>query len=369
MKVLLVGFSQQNAAALSLLLEREFATQAQAVERAFDVHLNLCLPDIVPGDDIDAMVINLDGTGVIYSPARVQSLREFIGVRAAVFVTKHELLQWHNADILPKGLAIFVHCPYGKQTITGAFDKLIKAAPTAKLRQSEFDITHLQEIKQSEHFLHALVQKNFGEQALLHNLLDIYLEDGALAIQVGDQTIYIDKSHNLALVPDKDKLLHYCSVAKDLGEKRCLHAETVEPALLANVRAPKYALSLLLWQMYDAILPENLHANASAKDLRLKMRYMPNFNQNTPYQVSAIASSALALPRSLGEIATLVPSASDALIARVFMLAVLSGAQDIDVLRPESTQASAKESTQAVQSAKRSGFFGRLLQKLSLRSA
>lgn len=141
MKLLLIGFSTQSAGVLAMLINRNYPDyEVHMIERVFCGSLRLCLPALgSKHQDATAMVINLDGVGMIsMTPKHAKNLQAFIGARPAVLVAKAYLDEWKSAKILPERFVFFVRSPYDKQTMTEALDGLLGIAPTAKECAKEF---------------------------------------------------------------------------------------------------------------------------------------------------------------------------------------------------------------------------------------
>lgn len=394
MKLLLIGFSTQSAGVLAMLINRNYPDcKVQIIERIFCESLRLCLPTLEKQhQDAEAMVINLDGVGMIRMQTKhVQNLQSFIGARAAVLVAKGYLDEWRSAKILPERFVFFVRSPYDKQTMTEALDGLLTIAPTAKAHPKEFYQNHLpaqaiidQEVrppvapessKPREHFLHKLLDEHFAtqENELLHEMLEVTLSHCPVKITAGSQVIYANPAKNMALISNMERLLDYCEVVNHFKSyKHALLIESITEAkfeqLLGSTTYQKYALSTLLWRLYDVILPEQIEGE---HNLLLKMRYMPNFAVMgaVPDYVRITASSCLVLPRTLtGVYETFEPKVPKPLLNRVFLLAILVGVADTEVLQRSLSSDYAgdeRHSNLGVQKAQKSGFLNRLLQVLN----
>lgn len=409
MKLLLIGFSTQSAGVLSMLINRNYPDcQVVVIERAFSKSLRLCLPVLeAKHQDAAAMIINLDGVGMIgYSVKHIKVLQEFIGVRAAVFTTKAVLIEWRAARILPKDFAIFVRSPYDKQTMSSALDSLFTIAPAAKVRINDFHRTdllsqaildnemHSQQSKNDiqknrEHALHAIIDRHFNlkQREILHDMFSIALAETPIKITIGSQTLYANHAKNLALAANRERIMDYCAVISNF--QVFSNVLTIKPIseeyfnelliLSPGNSLQKLALSTLLWQMYSKILPNDMPIEDHS--LQLRMRYMPNFSQiqNVPDRVRSLLSSALVTPKTVDELylasGNQVPKA---VLHRIFLLAVLSGIADNDILQQsfdneliESRKPEEKNSfiqakqNQGVVRAKSSGFLGRLMKVLN----
>lgn len=412
MKVLLVGFSSQSADVLRLLIEKIYPEyKVVQLERAFGEDLRLCLPTVaMTHSDAEAMIIHLDGVGMMnFSTQHPKMLRQFIGARAALMITKSGLLAWESSHILPKDFGIFVSSPYTKDVMEWALGRLFKAVPHIfdhrhLFHQESGDVHLLSDGEKkadtatanktsSRHDnLHRLIDVHFNinKKDLFHQFLNLILEETPLTLVAGSQTLYINKKQNLALVSNLERLLDYCRVANnfdvltkviEIGHMTSEEfAKTVHQA--THNRFHKYGLSTILWQMYDRILPK--YIEVPDHKLQLKMRLMPNFGQMgyVPEYIKALTSLCLVSPKTADELSRgLGISIDKAVINRIFILAILSGVADFDVLEAsflenQDTPEKATEMTddtatrqvnQGVEKAQKTGFLKRLLSKLSLR--
>lgn len=417
MKVLLVGFSAQSADVLQLLIERIYPEhKVVQLERAFSEDLRLCLPTVAMMHyDAEAMIIHLDGVGMMnFAVQHPKALRQFIGVRAALMVTKGGLFAWENSNILPKDFGFFVASPYTKDVMEWALAKLFKSVDKLKeyrhlFHQEPEDISVLSYDNQAtnpslkpktnspvckKEVLHRLIDVHFDidKKELFHQFLNLILEDTPLTLVAGSQTLYINKVQNLALVSNVERLLDYCRVANSFDVlTKVVEIGHISPEEFAKTtnqspqnRYQKYALSTILWQMYDRILPK--YIEVPEHELKLKMRLMPNFGQmgDVPEYVRALTSLCLVSPKTADELSRgLGISIDKAIINRIFILAILSGVADCEVLATsflESQKSSqqiseptdhmstiARQINQGVEKAQKTGFLQRLLNKLSLR--
>lgn len=410
MKVLLVGFSPQSADVLQLLIERTHPEHSVVqLERAFSTDLRLSLPTVAMAHtDAEAMIIHLDGVGMMnFAISHIQALRQFIGARAALMITKSGLLAWERSVILPQDFGLFISSPYTKDMMEWALTKLFKVAgkisdyrhlfykesPEIALLTSSQHEAKLapKNVVEKRDNLHRLIDVYFDlpKKELFHQFLNLVLEDSPLTLVAGSQTLYINKKQNLALVSNLERLLDYCRVANNFEvldkvvEVGHISAEefTKVASYAAQTRHHKYALSTVLWQMYDRILPK--YIEVPEHELRLKMRLMPNFGQmsDVPEYVKALTSLCLVSSKTPSELCRgLGISIDKALINRIFLLAILSGVADLDVLEKSfidsqeqsknesnTAQASVREVNEGIQKAQKTGFLQRLLSKLSLR--
>lgn len=406
MNIVLVGFSKQNASVLALLIARDYPnSNIQTLERSFCDNLRLCLPKLDSKQQLaDAMIISLDGVGMMsFQPQHVTNLRQFIGVKTAILVTRGDLTPWKKTAILPKDFAIFVNSPYTKAQMDEALQQLAKNAAIVKNHSHEFRLPNehqspndddlvqqtpikgksLKELSKRDTFLHHLLKKHFDirQMNLLYGMLDISLYQGSLKVMAGSQVLYVDSSKNLALVSNVQRLIDYCAVINSflvstnivtVEEISTEHFDTIANNPVNGYS--KYALNTFLWRIYSYVLPERIEV--APHNLLLKMRFMPNFGQmdTVPEYVRHAVSACLVSPHSIADLKRdigEVQGVDDGLLNRVFLLAVLSGMADMTILRKSyesqnvDSQNEQKQVNDGVKSAQKTGFFRRFLNKLT----
>lgn len=404
MKVLLIGFSKQSAGVLNLLINRFYPeNQVVEIDRCFGDNMRLCLPALHGHKDATALVINLEGVGMMgFSQNYIKELTRYIGRRAALLIIKGNVAAWQDAQVLPREFATYLKCPYNKDETLAALETLFFQAKQIPDYAHEFyqgepmdcgcddepyDFLGTVSNKKvgsgvERHVLHKVLDKHFpiAQNALLHEFSDIILEEGALRLIAGSQTIYMDKTKNLALVSSLERLMDYCSIANNFQVLTdVIVAEPINQEDFDKMASTvphngyrRYPLNTLLWQMYARILPERVEV--AAHDLKLKMRFMPNFSmiKDTPEYVHALVSSCLVAPRSAQELSDMngFMIVDKAVINRVFLLAILSGTADFGVLEAsfaeqEIPTTPARTENAGVQKAQKTGFLRRLLSKLT----
>lgn len=430
MKVLLAGFSRQNAAALQYLIDaRKKSYEVVDMELSFNQELQLCLPNIPDHHhDATAVIVNVSGVGLAHRlTERVRELKDFIGNRVAILVAQATQEVQQTIETLQSNLTFFVNFPYSKESMEQALDKLFFAVPllvkkehlTREAEESPKPVaptpppTLTQKIAQSltpslglakagttatesskasllaqfkteckenrpAHFIHRLLDVHFNIQeiSLLHRFADVIAEECPLELTIGTQVIYIHRFQNLALVANHNRLMDYCAIASDFEVfSDVIKVKTIDFDDFEKVaNAPytpykKHSLNTLLWQMGHRMLPKTV--DVPDHPLRLKMRFMPSFlgTEETPEYMRALTSVCLLAPRSLDELTVKMAGVADkGVINRLFLLAILSGMADMEVLEKSlsgnHTQTSDRIQNRGVTQAKQTGFLKRFLNKL-----
>lgn len=398
MKVLLIGFSSPSATALMLLLNQQYPEHSVIeIERCFTNDLRLCLPNLPEAHrDATVMIISLEGVGMMqFMPQHIKALQKFIGARAALMTTKGSGEVWRQAAILPSDFGQFLTSPYTKADMEQALVRLFEVAPQLTERRHEFKYQEMAGDALEEYvtinmnaapkevngsFLHRVIERHFDikQRPLLHELVDLALDDRALKLTVGSQAVYINRKKNVALVSNIERLMDYCAIVNNFEalsqviQIEAVSEHEVENALNMSAKNgyKTYALNAFLWRVCARMLPARIEV--PDHNLRFKMRAMPNFAQmgETPEYVRALTALCLVAPRCMGELVEHLAGAVDKAVAnRVFLLAILSGMADLEVLEQSFSEmmlASESEQTinQGVQKAQKTGFLRRLLEKL-----
>lgn len=385
MKIVLIGFSLQNAAALSVLIVRDYPDCVVAeVERIFDADSDLCLPNLSPAQKQGKLlIIELDGVGIhTANQESIQRLHEFIGERIALLVVRSDSAdsaKW-RAMTMNRTNWFWVSSPYDKEMMTERLSKVVIAAQylpdpvTVAANSSCSECT-----SDSDSLLHAILNAYFctKQTKLWHDLLDILEAKTPQKIAIGSQIVYMNRAKNMALVKNIDKLMDYCQISQGIQysstllktELMSFHAFD-KIANAEEQEYKKYTLNGLLWQMYDRLLPKTIEV--ADHSLKLKMRFMPNVSHDVHSEgVKAVIAACLVVPKSFTELADFGLLPKDEL-QRLFLLAILSGFADTEVLSASFEQTNEQDSNhqtdqnQSVKTAKKTGFFKRLLAKLGM---
>lgn len=409
MKILLIGFSKPNANAITMFVVRNYPNyHCVSIERNFD-GLNLCLPNLSHEESkAEVMLINLKDVGMVnFSQDNAQTLLSFIGNRASLLIGRNDLEKWQALDILSGKYVGTLQSPYNLESMSTALKVLLESITSDEtthnnvatidnhLHSNSDDemvakIEHEQNLgtvstvsEKTNKFIHKLLDVHFNipQNKLLHKFVEITETEGVFKITIGSSILFVHHEKNLALVIDLDNVLRYCALLSDrltLVDKITMTPITEEEFDKIFEGSPqngykKYALSsTLLWQVYSAALPDLI--NTPRHNLLLKMRYMPNFasKKNIPMYIHTAVSSCLISPKSLSQLSVHLEDENNyALLNRVFLLAILSGAADVDILRQSFEQSDAaisvekRQENEGVQKAQKTGFFKRLLSKLS----
>lgn len=428
MKLLFVGFSEQNANLLSFLIQQNFThIDCVYIERNLTQDLKFSLP-IIPNEHKDAqgMIINLDGVGMLsYQTRHQESLSKYIKQLPTLLTTRMAIHPWQES-LGENGHILYLQAPYNKDSILDVLKQLIEQgkhgtpaieamlittdaiqhsnpeASNEKPSPAATDAQVAQANKQSLFDNTLMLAPNNKEQALIENVLSehfnavyqtplikefgkLFFQEQPFILRASRYYMLVDASNNLVISTNIARMLDYFTVAKnheqfsssitiEVLDNQQYSAQLHE---LERLDAKKYALNTLLWQIYHAILPEDIQTQA--QNLQLKIKFMPNFAslEDTPSYTQAVISSCLSIPKTLDELYIIFGEIKPENINRIFLLAVLSKIVDLDVLATPradnqisinqilKTQHK-EQKNDGVNKAAKTGFFRRLLNKLSL---
>lgn len=399
------------------------------LERFFSNDLRLMLPPLgADARDAAAAIINLDGVGMsVFNEAHIKSLVHFLDYRATLLLARSNINQWKNADFLPQETSFFLSTPHTKQEMEAVLSKLISVtkelhsnpSQAAKNRASihnksaahlgdDDDIptlnpataTPARSRSENGEFIQSVINTCFSgvcPNNVMYELIEIFSQEHPFKVIMGTQTVYVYPKKSIALVHSMSRLLDYFSVAGNCqvlktnisnvpmtgGEFDRVMAE------IKNEGYRRYSLNSFLWQIYSVIIPARV--NVPRNTLKLKIRYMPNFAgmQEVPEYIHAVVSSCLVVPKNLDQLDAIfgeLTQKNPTLLHRIFLLSIISGSADIAVLKqsfyaqispdkiPPKHQLELLEDTEptplptpnkGVAQATKSGFFKRLLSKLS----
>ena len=419
MKLLFVGFSEQNANLLSFLIEQNFTgIKCVYVERDLTSDLRFVLPAI-PSQHQDAqgLIINLGGIGMLsYQQQCKDALLAFAQNRPTLLTTRTPINVWQEA-LAGFDSFMYIQSPYSKDTILPVLQQLIdkgelftppsitqnldekaldipsmlspqRAEPQPQSKEMDrkqplSDNTLLQKPNNKEQsILDAILGEHFKEVyhlPIVRQLCHLFWQDEPFMLKTSRYEALIDPKQNLLFSNNVARIIDYLTVAKSHDE--FASSITIEPLddttyqshtqRLQDQHAKKYALNMLIWQMYQVILPEEI--NTTAHNLQIKLKFMPNLSdiEDLPSYTQAVMASCLSTPKTLSDIYTLFSEANAGTLNRLCLLAIISKAVDLDSLQLINPQVSglipqtAPKKNDGVAKATKTGFFKRLLSKLA----
>lgn len=413
MKLLFVGFSEQNANLLGFLIEQNFTgIECVYIERDLTSDLRFVLPTIdSKHQDAHGLIINLGGIGMLsYHEQHKNALLNFTQNRPTLLTTRTPVEVWQEA-LAGFHQYLYVQSPYSKDSILPVLQQLIDSsevytpesievmntfeapAPAVTPKPVEHKATSQKQLLTES----ILLQKpNNKEQSILENTLNQHFKDVYQSPMVKElcklfwqhepflfktsrYEALIDPANNLLISTNIARIIDYLTIAKNHAE--FINSITVEPLdsgtyddyrqKLEDGQAKKYALNRLIWQIYHAILPEEI--TTTAHNLQIKVRFMPNLIdiEDLPTYTQAVMASCLSNPKTLSDLYTIFGEAPASTLNRLCVLAILAKIVDLDSLHLVSPQTDLipeshiSTRNDGVAKASKTGFFKRLLSKLA----
>lgn len=447
MKLLLIGFSEQNAQALALLVQMDFSkTQVEVVPRQFSDDLKLTLPPLQMTQKCQGLIIDLDGVGMLRHDSQNEALlSKFIHNMPTLLLSRRSLDLWQQSTSLNHDHILYVQKPYNKNTIQASLHQLnelisqtcngspkpqsahIGKQPISESPKDESKIKnhaqthnpHLnnhqpkQTVQEQPHDLNKpatntdshvyanpkietrdlaktwnILKTYFPvvyENKLIEHLLTIVNAKTAVQVKVGNYQLLANPKQGCVIVDsDMSRIVDYCSILKThhrLDDKIQIQTLGQESYLkhlqfLQKLGYQQQSITTLFWQIFDEALDKNMPMRHL---LRLKVTFVPNFSAMhfVPSYMHSVISSCLTIPRSIEDIERLFPELDIHQINRIFVLCILSGICDYDILTKNASQLPAQEilvskqnkkeplKKSGIDKANQTGFFKRLLKKLS----
>jgi hypothetical protein len=424
MKLLLIGFSEQNANLLSFLIQQNFkGIQCDYVERNLTTDLRFALPTLTDAQKTaQGMIIDLGGVGMLsFQDSHKQTLTDFTQNYPTLLTTRMPIDVWQDA-LANVSQYLYIQSPYNKDGILPILQNLIKkshgfnpdqinldeqiatkitadvpkiathtpkpATTVAALKQPLFDntIVNAPDDRQQAVVSNILLKyfNNVYHAPMLKELAKLCLQNEPFLLRTSRYEVLIAPDQNLAVSSNIARVLDYFTVAKNHDEfAKSITVEILnkkqyleELNRLSGDNGKKYNLNTLLWQIYQTLLPDDIET--TAHNLQIKLKFMPNLAdiKDIPNYVQAILASCLSTPKSLGHLYVLFSEAPPSIINRLYLLSVLSNVADLDVVAvlkaddnislDQGLELSAlNDKNDGINKAGKAGFFKRLLNKLA----
>lgn len=395
MNIVLAGFSAQNTDALRFFIESQYQNvHCTCYKRSFGLdNLTLILPDIANKKAVDAYIVNLNGIGInsLVSEKQYQQLTYFLQNKPAILFST---AGWNRTGTLPKNI-LFQKVPYTKQDIQDKLASLfamVDALPKTVMTNAQqvtglpppdivSSVQNTKNTQYSQDFKEwANTQKNilkiyFNETYQNHTVLEIINALTCIEpfkITIKNESVIINHHANYAIEQNAEGLLSGIYRGQSVDEIIMIeplnNKELQDLQFFAQQKTyRKHALNTVLWQIYSAVLPKQLVV--PDHNLLLKVRMMPNFGNmiNIPDHIHAVMAACLVSPKTLGQLQAMFPEFHDRKykLQRVMVLAILSGLADMTVIESSLNEQTTTQNT-SVTKAKKTGFFQRLLSRLSV---
>ncbi len=226
------------------------------------------------------------------------------------------------------------------------------------------------------------------QEELLSELIQIFNQKQPVLIRVGRYQMLVNAIGQYAVVDNLERILDYFSIVNDFtGFKNSFKYECLDDVRYTHLfdkmkqaGCRQYSLNFVLWQVFARIVPA--WVDVDSHRLPLKAKFMPNFSmmQGVSAHVHTVVATCLNAPRTIDELSRIFEQLSVSELNRIFLLSVLTGVADGEVLllahkqqsmdrqseEVNSQKVQKEEKTSEVQRAKKTGFFQRLLKKLKL---
>lgn len=429
LKLLLVGFTEQNANVIQMFIELTFDNiRVMSVPRLPE-GTSPRLPDLtVFESDSDMFIIDAESIGFDFANYQnaCQTLETALPNKAMLLITRQALSDEVVANV-PKNLQ-WLSIPYTRNQMAEKLQLLISDAqrkqqpmadsqpivdtpnPTTNMASQESEsaqvlqtnqpvVTANIDVAEIEHSnaLFNLLNKNFRN---LRN--SAFFEFAQTLYQLETYTVFNINGHYLFINPfDKsviasriERIIDHFMIGQNLRQslinRQTLDQIRYEQQSQQHIVAgnKKLALSQLIWHIGLEMLPRN--AFDDTHTLAIEVRFMPNLAgiNFVPNYVMPLIASCLGRVRTLTELHQLFPTLTNAQVNQVIILLVMSHSVNAEVLlanRPsneqridlplrtptsltQSSEPSQEPSihNQGIKKAQQTGFLKRLLGKLGV---
>lgn len=368
MKFLLIGFSEQAQNALEVLLSREFTGHSYySIPRQFSSFLYPVVPKISTEtlEQCDACIIDLDGIGMLtFDEKHRTQLVELIRKKSAILISRQIKHLWQDhVPLWTNAYIEYLEQPYTKDEMSTVINRILaKESVPTHLSTQQKDESIVTDIVDNEplsifqekaqlpaipyrtKFTEILLKQrwaDFEQQLVFKHLLSIFSQSQPFNLKISQHELLVIPEQNKAIVAKPQSVIDYFSLLKSFKlstfniESKPIHGDIkkVEAELLHNGAKP-YQLGLLLWQIYQEVIPEEFDINH--ENLYLKVKYMPDFSNmtNVPTYMNSVISSCLDKPQHCAQLKTIFPFLSVYNLNRVFILAVLCNYAEIESFEP-----------------------------------
>lgn len=398
-KTLVVGFHDTEQRTLMMLKDLVFPQlDMQCVSRLVNDKHQIQLPPH-PAHSVDFYIIDLAGVGLTPQDNTYPiTISEFTNNKPTIFITRHAPSDWQG---LVATHTQFLPLAYNRMQMQTAIAQAIQAVPqsaNAQHSQSEAPVTSIEAVQVLSEDV--IIEKNFallaktfdGLENSIHFQLckQIQQLSNYAVLQVGQYTMYINPFEKSVIANRLNRLIDHMTVIQNTPyqpDSFSIQMLTVDQyhhqvKTLIEAGEQKVLMSQMIWQLgLEGISPSrynNLH------ELRLKAKYMPNLAniRYVPNYVSSVVASCLGKTRHLTELNALFTQLTNGQINQVIILMILSNIIDSPILltthdiakqkNPPALGATASTTISpqptnntGINQARKTGFFSRLLSKLS----
>lgn len=241
-----------------------------------------------------------------------------------------------------------------------------------------------------------LLKKHFSSvnnQQFIHELLGFFAKTTPFIIKVHRTRTLVHPLQGYAISEDLPKILEYLSLTKSYNllynvlKVTEINEQEAEQYLqgLKKLGGRQISISAMLWQVFQTVLNEDVAYDGH--QLSLKLKFMPNLSHlgDIDTSIGLVFATCLSMPKTIDQLKYFFPNISENRLNTILFLSILSQMADFSVINSQVTSKTATQSSTAkvhhqviepdansdkqlntdVSRAKKTGFFKRLLNKLS----
>ncbi len=207
------------------------------------------------------------------------------------------------------------------------------------------DTSQLETVKEQQN-IYEVVYRYFAlfaseKKDLLKSLMVLLAQKQPILIKAGQYEMLLNVEEKIAISADFVHVMQYF-IDSHINTKinlqfECRPIDFFDYHLLQQKLkqhdAIEYPLTSLMWQLYHQILPRNVVAH-DTRWLRLKITKFPDFNSIgvVPQYISDVLKHCMQEGKTIAELNADFPSVTAMKLHRLFLLCVLTGVADIEVL-------------------------------------
>lgn len=268
------------------------------------------------------------------------------------------------------------------------------SAQTKSTQTKSTQNTIMTQLKMNE-TIKDLLQRHFnhvGNQKFILELSDLFAKTAPFTIKIHRTCTLVHPPQGYAISENLPRILEYLSLTKSynvLSDMIQINEISEQEAqqylnMLKKLGGRQMSVNVLMWQVYQTVLGEEVAYDGHR--LSLKLRYMPNLAHlgDVDASVGRVFATCLNSPQNVKELKDFFPNVSEDRLNAILLLSILSKMADFSVITSQiiaqgvdATSFDAKKSVEQfatkanrqqnndINRARKSGFFQRLLSKLS----
>lgn len=180
-----------------------------------------------------------------------------------------------------------------------------------------------------------------NNRSMDHLLLAIFSQYTPFAIKSSEHLILVHPEKKMAVCDDFDAVLtiyrqHDIASLNLMFTLYNMDDHAFEQALVKMQQknlAEMMVLNTLLWQIYDAMLPQTI--TYTNHQLQLKVKYMPNFSMmhDVPSHLNHVLAVCLKQPKTLHDLQRIFDDIAPEKLNKFLLIAILADVADVEVLQ------------------------------------